>query len=235
MITLVYEECEQKRRQLGQNILAQNIRRLIKERGLTQQELADKVGISRVHLNNILTGKKGKRIPQETLQKIAQALGVSVSELLEERSEEEPPQLKHIAKKVKFLPVIAAVKAGTPEEPIQFKYTSKTYPYVGELPCKEEDCFIIEVDGDSMSPTLQKGDYILVKKIDKYPMLIPENFENKIVVAANKNWEYTIKRLKKIGNKYYLAPDNPQFEIEEINDWQIVGVALERLPKPQKL
>jgi len=209
------------------------IRELRKEKGISSDKLGELVGLTGGAIRHIERGQRKLTLP--LLEKIAQALGVSVSELLEERSEEEPPQLKHIAKKVKFLPVIAAVKAGTPEEPIQFKYTSKTYPYVGELPCKEEDCFIIEVDGDSMSPTLQKGDYILVKKIDKYPMLIPENFENKIVVAANENWEYTIKRLKKIGKKYYLAPDNPQFEIEEINDWQIVGVALERLPKPQKL
>ena len=209
------------------------IRELRKEKGISSDKLGELVGLTGGAIRHIERGQRKLTLP--LLEKIAQALGVSVSELLEERSEEEPPQLKHIAKKVKFLPVIAAVKAGTPEEPIQFKYTSKTYPYVGELPCKEEDCFIIEVDGDSMSPTLQKGDYILVKKIDKYPMLIPENFENKIVVAANENWEYTIKRLKKIGKKYYLVPDNPQFEIEEINDWQIVGVALERLPKPQKL
>ena len=209
------------------------IRELRKQKGWSSEKLGELVGLSGAAIRHIETGRRELKLPM--LEKIAQALGVSVAELLEERDERKPPSLERIARRVKFLPVVAAVKAGPPGEPVQFRYTEKTYPYIGELPCKEEECFVIEVDGDSMSPTLKEGDYILVKKIEAYEMRFPENFVNKIVVAANEDWEYTIKRLKKIDNEYFLVPDNPTYPIQKPNGWHIVGVAIERLPKPEKL
>lgn len=209
------------------------IREIRKKKGISSDKLGEMIGMSGAAIRNIEAGRR--KIKVETLEKIAQALGVSVAELLEEHDEKKPPSLEKIARRVKFLPVVAAVKAGPPGEPVQFRYTEKTYPYIGELPCKEEECFVIEVDGDSMSPTLKEGDYILVKKIEAYEMRFPENFVNKIVVAANEDWEYTIKRLKKIDNEYFLVPDNPTYPIQKPNGWHIVGVAIERLPKPEKL
>jgi len=209
------------------------IREIRKKKGISSDRLGELVGLSGPAIRNIEAGRR--KIKLETLEKIAQALGVSVAELLEEHNERKPPSLERIAKKVKFLPVVAAVRAGPPGEPIQFRYTERTYPYIGELPCKEGECFVIEVDGDSMFPTLKEGDYILVKKIEAYEMRFPENFTNKIVVAANEDWEYTIKRLKKIDNEYFLVPDNPVYPIQKPNGWHIVGIAIERLPKPEKL
>lgn len=48
------------------NVLGENIRKLLKEKGLTQQELAERAGISRVYLSDLIRGKKGKRVSQET-------------------------------------------------------------------------------------------------------------------------------------------------------------------------
>lgn len=53
------------------------IKELLKKRGLTQQELADKLGISRVGLNKAITGNT----TINTLEKIADALNVPISEL----------------------------------------------------------------------------------------------------------------------------------------------------------
>lgn len=213
--------------------LGERIRELRKKKGLSSDKLAELVGREGSFIRRLETGRF-KNIPDE-IEKIAQVLGVSLADLLEEHDEKRPPSLEKIAKRVNFLPVVAAVRAGPPGEPVQFKYAEKTYPYVGKLPCKENECFVIEVDGDSMEPTLERGDFVLVKKIEAYPMQFPENFENKIVVAANEEWEYTIKRLKKIDNQYFLVPDNPEYPIQKPNGWHIVGIAIERLPKPEKL
>ena len=55
------------------------IKELCKFRGIAMQELADKIGISRVSLSGIATGKQKPSF--DTLEKLADALGVSPSEL----------------------------------------------------------------------------------------------------------------------------------------------------------
>ena len=67
----------------------ERLKSLIKMRGYTQQEFAEKVGISRVYLADILRGKKGKRLSRELLKRFADALGVSISELLGDFNKDE--------------------------------------------------------------------------------------------------------------------------------------------------
>ena len=59
------------------------IKELIKEKGYTQKEFADKLGMTTVGLSQILSGKPS----YTTLEKIASALGVEVWELLVSRED----------------------------------------------------------------------------------------------------------------------------------------------------
>jgi len=59
------------------------IKEILKEKGMTQQELADKMGKSRQALDRQLKGK----LLVDTAQDIADALGVSITELFEKRPE----------------------------------------------------------------------------------------------------------------------------------------------------
>ncbi len=59
------------------------IKEVIKEKGLTQKELADKLGMTTVGLSQILSGKPS----YTTLEKIASALGVKIWELLVSKEE----------------------------------------------------------------------------------------------------------------------------------------------------
>lgn len=54
---------------------------LIASKGMTQAELADKAGLSRASVNNLL--KPGRKPRLDTLGKIARVLGVKPSELLD--------------------------------------------------------------------------------------------------------------------------------------------------------
>ena len=213
-----------------QSLIRERIKKIMKEKNLRQKDLVEKTGISQVFLSYFLNGKYN--IGVDSLCKIAKALDVSV-DFLTRKEQKEIPSVKDIGKEVEFIPIVAAVKAGSPDSPVEYQYKEKFFPYKESLHCDE--CYIIEVNGDSMSPTLEKGDCILVKPIEKYPMLIPENFDGKIVVAANENWEYIIKRLKKVGDEWVLVSDNPNYDIVKTNGWHVVGVAIERLPKPEKL
>lgn len=54
------------------------IKDALKQRGLTQNELADRLGINRVSLSRLLSDKNDMRI--STIKKIADAIGCDVAE-----------------------------------------------------------------------------------------------------------------------------------------------------------
>lgn len=56
------------------------IKEVIKEKGLTVQEVADKMGINRVGLSNHINGNPSVEI----LQRIADALDVNITDLFEQ-------------------------------------------------------------------------------------------------------------------------------------------------------
>jgi len=71
---------KQKFVQLGLNIAYYR-----KLRGLTQEDLAESVGISRTHISNIEAPKMSKAMSLEVLFDIADALQIPVSKLFELR------------------------------------------------------------------------------------------------------------------------------------------------------
>lgn len=60
------------------------IKEILKEKGLTQSELAEKMGITRITVVKTLAGNP----TVETLQRIADAVGVNVLDLFEDTREE---------------------------------------------------------------------------------------------------------------------------------------------------
>jgi transcriptional regulator with XRE-family HTH domain len=60
--------------------LGRKIQKLRKSMGLTQEEFAEKLNISRTHMGHIEQGRKQPSL--ELLQRIAKKLGVKVNELI---------------------------------------------------------------------------------------------------------------------------------------------------------
>jgi len=63
-----------------QRRIAVNVKRVRKERGLSQEELADRAGVHRTYVSQIERGVKNATFI--SLDKIAQALGTPLSELV---------------------------------------------------------------------------------------------------------------------------------------------------------
>lgn len=59
------------------------IKEILKEKGITQQELADKLGVTRISIVKTLAGNPS----QETLEKIANALNVPMWQLFASESD----------------------------------------------------------------------------------------------------------------------------------------------------
>ena len=64
-----------------------HIKETLKQKGLKQNELAERLGINRVSLSRILSNKNDMRI--STIQKIADAIGCDVAEFFTPEDKEE--------------------------------------------------------------------------------------------------------------------------------------------------
>lgn len=153
----------------------------------------------------------------ETLQRIAQTFGVNLNWLLtgegpmfikkprwlEEREEQEALAKELGAILVEPVPVLGYVPAGflteIPEDAI--------IEWV-QLPDIPKNSFVFIARGDSMSPIIRDGDYIVV---------VPnkEIVSGNIVMYQNEWGEVSIKRLRRKNDKIYLVPENPEYPITE--------------------
>jgi transcriptional regulator with XRE-family HTH domain len=65
-------------------ILAENLRAFRKEHGLSQEELADRCELHRTYIGSV--EREERNVSLSTLEVLAQALGVNVTELLTPRA-----------------------------------------------------------------------------------------------------------------------------------------------------
>lgn len=80
------------------------IRQLRKEKGMSQEKLAEKSGLHNTYIGQIERGEKNASL--ESIQKLSEGLGVSVAEIFETFTESprENPILNQIAEIVSLLP-----------------------------------------------------------------------------------------------------------------------------------
>ncbi|WP_294590769.1 helix-turn-helix transcriptional regulator [uncultured Bacteroides sp.] len=76
------------------------IKEIMNERNVTSAWLADKVGISKVAVSNIVTGKSSPSL--DNIIKIADALNVSITELIGEEKNGNTITCPHCGKKIKI-------------------------------------------------------------------------------------------------------------------------------------
>lgn len=90
--------------------------------------------------------------------------------------------------------------------------------------------YYLRVEGDSMSGAgISSGDIVVVDKS-------LEARSGDVVVAALEG-EFTLKRLKKVGNRAWLVPENPDFspiELSEQRDAAIWGVVTYTIHKHRR-
>ena len=198
--------------------------------GLSQQQLADKAGVSQVTIQHL---ESGRNATSKKLLEIARALGVTVEWLA---SGKEAPPAKGNVQPTDVLPesyrypVISWVAAGSWAEAVEpfppgysDRYEMSDYDSKGTA-------FWLEVKGDSMtSPvgtSITEGMLILVDTE-------AEATSGKLVVAklADSN-EATFKKLVEDGGRRFLKPLNPAYPVEMcMEGCRIVGVVVRAMIK----
>ena len=199
-----------------ENILGEKIRKAIKEAGLTQQKLADKLGITNPVINVWVTGKRNPK--PENLQKIAEATGKPYSYFV--GSNEFEPSFSAIPltpTNTINLPILADVPAGLPE------YSERDVEMFIDIPrwLFPGADFVVKCIGDSLEPEIKKGDYCVIRKmtdpLDCKPML----------VKTDSGICMKVIRKGKDG-KTWLCSLNPKYKPFVSSSLTIIGLILGR-------
>ena len=195
------------------------IKELRKEKGLTLDKLSQ---ITKIAPNTLNQYELGKREPSfEIVKLLADTFNVSIDYMLG-RTEENTQEKKSSTK----IPVLGTIPAGIPieavEEIVDYEEISTEMATRGEF-------FALKVKGDSMSPLINDGDVVIIKKQD-------DAESGKICVVMINGFDATLKEIKKEENGLWVLPKNPYsdfspkfFTNEEINKTpiKVIGVAVE--------
>ncbi|MFQ5777997.1 MAG: helix-turn-helix domain-containing protein [Terriglobia bacterium] len=204
--------------------LGELVRRARRQARQSQYELARKLGCTDSYVAKIETGRAYPAT--DFLVRLFAELKIDERQLVKVAL---PRALKPILEKVmrgvrrgepavRPLPIFGEIVAGSPVEARRAA--------LGELEVLPETWslsrYALKVSGDSMSPTIQPGDLVLVDT-----SLRPRQND---IVACVLNGEATLKRYIKRGTIILLKADNPAFSdiipVTSTDDFRVEGVIL---------
>ncbi|MBI2056177.1 MAG: repressor LexA [Candidatus Sungbacteria bacterium] len=154
--------------------------------------------------------KKHKRMPgyKEIMQftgfKSKNAVFKLIGKLVDEGVVEKDTQGRLLPVRLnEGIPILGVVEAGLPSPAGEI--LADTLYLTDFLVKKPEDTFLLEVKGDSMIEAhIQEGDMVLVEK--------KERANERDIVIAEVDGEWTMKYYRKKGSKPYLEPANKKYK-----------------------
>lgn len=198
--------------------IGQRIRQLRLDRGYSQEELGAKVGVQKAAINKYESGTVVNLKPA-IIEGLAKALRTTPGYLMGWEDpfaglpHSEVEMLRVPPRVTAMRPIVATAKAGW-NGAVELEYEGARP--VTDLANPEEYVWI-KVSGNSMEPSLQNGDFVLVH--------LQSTAENgNIVVAIVEGDEATIKRFEQHDGVVLLKPDNRQYPTK-----LLAGDALETL------
>lgn len=169
-----------------------NLKKLREAKAISQQKLADNIGVSR---STIAMWETNASEPDNTmLKKLATYFDVTVDYIL---GREDQPQKKGVK-----IPVLGKVIAGIPidaiEEIIDYEEITEEMARTGEF-------FALKIKGTSMSPRIEENDVVIVRK-----QSTAENGDVAIVLVNGD--EAACKKIQYNSTGLTLISFNPSFE-----------------------
>lgn len=199
------------------------IKRLRTERGITQEQLASLLKVSRSTIGMYETG--GREPDFETCEAIADIFNVDMDYLLGRSSVERkhpitpspiPPGFSPMPEMVQ-VPLIGAIACGTPIT------AEQNIEQMVCVPSRWHATFTLTCKGQSMEPRIHDGDLVAIRS--------QAEVENGEIAAVRIGEEATLKRVYLHPSFIELRPENPAFESiilsrEEMNSVTIEGKAI---------
>ncbi|OZS75740.1 LexA family transcriptional repressor [Providencia rettgeri] len=196
-------------------LIGQRLRSLRENKGISQAQLARMCGYSSAsRIGNYELGER--KIGADDAVVISRALDVSPAELMFGDS------ANHIVRMFEY-PLFSKIQAGAFTENSNAYTRSDAAAWIPTAKKASDSAFWLEVEGHSMTapqggrPSFPEGMLILID---------PEQNVNfgDFCIARLMNDEFTFKRLIREGEREYLEPLNPRFEMIPINgNCQIIG------------
>lgn len=139
----------------------ERLKALRKERGYSQEDVAKMLGIGRT---TYLKYESGENKPSRKLKELASLFGVTTDYLLGRDSAPaaRPAASESARKKGVRIPVLGRVPAGIPIEAIEIR-DDDDWEEIPEELARRGDFFALHVQGQSMEPTIEDGDIIIVQ------------------------------------------------------------------------
>ena len=201
-------------------MLANNLKKLRKEKRLTLEELATALGTSRQTIykyeNGIITN-----IPTEKIELLADLLGVTPAVLMGWGTDiKSYAEIGVMPISTKKLPILGSIACG---EPIYASEEHESYAAADE---KIDADFCLRASGDSMiGARIFDGDVVFIRAQDAV--------DNGEIAAVIINDEATLKRVYYYPNeeKLVLSPENPRYAPlvyvkDELDRIKIIGKAV---------
>lgn len=195
--------------------IGEKIRNAMFEAGLTQQKLADKLGISNPAVNVWVTGKRNPTA--ESLRKIAAATGKPYSFFVSDENEF-TPSLRAVPltdKNTISLPILADVPAGLPD------FSDKDVETFWDIPrwVFPGADFVVKCNGDSLEPKLHLGDYCVIRKTT-------DPIHGRAMVVKTENG-VCMKVINKLSDGHIqLCSTNPKYKPFIPEELTIVGLII---------
>ena len=207
----------------NRDVMAANIRRYMKEKGKTRQEVCNALGFPYSTFSEWLQGKKYPRI--DKIELMANYFGCEKSDLIEDKSAkasrtEKLSQYGIMPIKTKRLPMLGNIACG---EPV---FANEEYGEYIDVDGNINADFCLRAKGDSMiGARIQDGDIVFIRNQE-----IVENGEIAAVLIED---EATLKRVQydREADVLLLFAENPlyktmKFSGEDLNKIKILGKAV---------
>lgn len=206
-----------------------------KERLVTMDEFAQLSGLSKGYISMLEKNENPKtKLPimptTKTLQAVAKALNISVSELMSMLNSKDAPQIDAIPlDNMVLVPVVGVVRAGYGGLAFDSDMGTETVDARALRGYDKNDFFYLKVKGDSMEPRLYEGDLVLVRKqtsIDSgsYGVVTIDDEEGVVKIV-----EYDKDSITLISQNHNYPPR--RFSGAEVERIRVIGKVIESKSK----
>lgn len=173
----------------------QRLKRLREELGLSQEDVAKRIGVGRT---TYLKYENGENRPTRKLKELSRLFGVTTDYILANDVEKAVESNFYQSDKAVRIPVLGYIAAGIPisaiEDILDYEEISASMAATGEY-------FGLKIKGHSMEPKFSEGDVVIVRRQDSVE-------SGDIAIVLVNGDEATVKKIKILDSGIILIATN---------------------------